>query len=187
MGVRQLVHTSITPNQITTLRLTTGVGAAMMYSIGLEFWTYVGSVVFVISIFLDRADGILARLRGSTSLWGHNYDLISDSISNSLTLIGIGIGLRNSALDIWAIPIGFIAGISISAVLWLVMRAESENGIRAVELEGRAGFDPDDAMVLVPLAMVLGWGTYLIIAAAIGSTLFTIVFFWKFREFLFRK
>ena len=91
IGVRPLVHTPITPNQITTLRLLFGLGAAGMYSIGLEFWTYFASIVFVISMLLDRADGILARLCGKTSPWGHTFDLISDSISNSLAFVGIGI------------------------------------------------------------------------------------------------
>ena len=69
-----------------------------MYSIGTELWTYVASLVFVISMLLDRADGILARLSSQTTPWGHTYDLISDSISNSFAFVGIGIGLRESEL-----------------------------------------------------------------------------------------
>ena len=187
IGVRPLVHTPITPNQITTLRLLFGLGAAGMYSIGLEFWTYFASIVFVISILLDRADGILARLCGKTSPWGHTFDLISDSISNSLAFVGIGIGLRESDLGLLALPLGIIAGISISAVLWLVMRVENEKGSGAAELRGLAGFDPDDAMLFVPLAMLLGWGTYLIFAAAIGAPLFALFYFWKFRKILFAR
>lgn len=158
-----------------------------MYSIGTELWTYVASLVFVISMLLDRADGILARLSSQTTPWGHTYDLICDSISNSFAFVGIGIGLRESELGFLAIPIGMVAGISISAVLWLVMRVEDQKGTGSAELGGLAGFDPDDAILVVPFAMVFGWGAYLIIAGAIGASIFALFFFWKFRKTLFGK
>ena len=64
------------------------------------------------------------------------------------------------------------------------MRAEEQAGSRAAELKGSAGFDPDDAMLAVPVAVLLGWGTELIIAAACGASLFAVFFFFKFRRFL---
>jgi archaetidylinositol phosphate synthase len=186
IGVRPLVNTGITPNQITTLRLASGIGAAGCFAIGEELWSIIGSGVFVLSMLLDRADGILARLSGKTSAAGHKFDLIADSLSNSLAFVGIGIGLRHSLLGELAIPLGVVAGLAITAVLWLVMRAEEQAGSRAAELEGSAGFDPDDAMLAVPVAVLLGWGTELIIAAAFGASLFAVFFFFKFRHFLGR-
>ena len=156
-----------------------------MYSIGQEFWTYFASGAFVLSIILDRADGALARLSSKTSLWGHKYDLLSDAICNSLIFVGIGIGLRESPLGLWAVPLGILAGLSVTAILFLVILAEGHSGIRAAELTGTKGIDPDDAILLVPVAMVLGWGYYLIVAAAIGALLFSLFFYWKFRKILF--
>ena len=156
-----------------------------MYSIGQEFWTYFASGTFVLSIILDRADGALARLSSKTSLWGHKYDLLSDAICNSLMFVGIGIGLRESVLGLWAVPLGILAGLSVAAILFLVILAEGHNGIRAAELKGAKGIDPDDAILLVPVAMVVGWGYYLIVAAAIGALFFSLFFYWKFRNILF--
>ncbi len=184
VGVRPLAKTPVTPNQLTTLRLMGGIGAAACFSVGQEFWAIAGSVLFVLSLCLDRADGILARLTGKTTPWGHTYDLIADSASNSLAFVGIGIGLRGGELGLWSIPLGLVAGLAISAVLWLVMRAEDQAGDRAAELESTAGFDPDDAMLAVPAAVLLGWAQPLIIAAAIGATFFALFFFWRFRRFL---
>ena len=138
----------------------------------------------MLSLLLDRADGILARLTGKTSPGGHKFDLVADSLSNSLAFVGIGVGLRSSQLGELAIPLGIIAGLAISAVLWLVMRAEEQEGGRAAELDGTAGFDADDAMLAVPVAVLLGWGSQLIIAAAFGASLFAVFFFFKFRRFL---
>ena len=156
-----------------------------MYSIGQDFWTYFASGAFVLSIVLDRADGALARISGKTSLWGHKYDLLSDAICNSLMFVGIGIGLRGSDLGLWAVPLGILAGLSVAAILFLVILAESHDGIRAAELKGAKGFDPDDAILLVPVAMAIGWGYYLIVAAAIGACIFSLFFYWKFRNILF--
>ena len=155
-----------------------------MFAVGQNDWTIAASILFTVSMLLDRADGILARLSGKTSPWGHRYDLIADSLCNALAFVGIGIGLRVSDLGTWSILLGIIAGAAVSAVLWLVIRAEERNGRRAAELVGQAGFDPDDALLFVPVAMLLGWGMYLITVAAIGASIFAVFFFWKFRSFL---
>jgi len=182
--VKPLAKTSVRPNQITTLRLLGGLAAAALFAVGDQVTTYWGCGIFVLAMLLDRADGILARLTGRTSELGHTYDLISDSLSNSLAFVGIGIGLRESELGGWAVPLGVVAGLAISAVLWLVMKAEEQAGGRAAELDSAAGFDADDAMLFVPLAMALGWRVELIVAAAVGASLFALFFFWKFRRFL---
>ena len=161
----------------------TGLLAAWFYTYGQEIWSNIASVLFIISIFLDRGDGILARLTGKSTDWGHKYDLISDAICNSLIFVGIGIGLRETELGLWAIPLGIGAGLSIAIVLILVVHAENSGGLRATELRSIGGFDPDDAMLLVPFAVVVGWGTQLILVAAIFAPLFLIFFYLKFRKY----
>ena len=185
IGVKPLAKTPITPNQITTLRLLTGVCAALLFATGDDTLAILGSLVFIISMLLDRADGILARLTESISSKGHKYDLIADTISNAFVFIGIGIGLRHSQLGNFSIPLGILAGVAVTAVFFLVMKAEDHRGKRVAELKGYAGFDPDDAMLLIPLAMIFDFSIELIILAALGAPLFTIFFFLKFKH-LFR-
>lgn len=185
VAVRPLTRTPMTPNHLTTGRLITGLLAATMYTLGQELFSILASTLFIISIFLDRADGELARMTGKSSSWGHKYDLISDSICNSLIFVGIGIGLKDSELGLWAIPLGIAAGLSIAIILILVVRTENCDGARAAELKGIGGFDPDDAMLLVPIAMLVGWGTILIAVAAICAPLFSVFFYLKFRKYLF--
>ena len=84
MVVKPLIHTAVTPNQVTTARLLTGIAAAAALAIGPE-WQNLGAAVFVLSVVLDRADGDLARLTGRTSASGHRYDMIADAVSNALT------------------------------------------------------------------------------------------------------
>ena len=182
IGVRPLVATRITPNHVTTLRLAGGLAAAAAFAVGTPAWDYAGSAMFVVALVLDRADGELARLGGKTSSWGHTYDLIADSVSNTAAFIGIGIGLRDSLLGGWALPIGAAAGASIAFILWMTMQIEAREGARAAELGGAAGFDPDDAVLMVPVAMALGGGVPLIIVAVIGAPAFAVFFHWRFRH-----
>jgi len=177
-----LARTSVTPNQVTTLRLTAGISAAACFAVGGTLWPQIGGGMFVFAMVLDRADGELARMTAATSPGGHKFDLIADTASNALAFIGLGIGLRESALGLLALPLGVFAGAAVAAVLWLVMRMEEMGGARAAELGGFAGFDPDDAMLAVPVAVWLGWSVPLIYAAAIGAPAVALVFFFMFRR-----
>jgi len=62
-----LVNTPITPNYLTTLRLITGVTACGLFAIGFREWNRYGGLMWLLSGFLDRADGELARVSGKTS------------------------------------------------------------------------------------------------------------------------
>lgn len=66
-AVRPLARTPVTPNQVTTLRLITGLAAAAAFAQGGEGWRQVGAGLFLVSLFLDRADGELARASGKSS------------------------------------------------------------------------------------------------------------------------
>ncbi len=180
--VRPLVDTKVTPNQITTLRLAAGIGTAAALAVGAAPWWNIGAGLFVLSAILDRADGELARMSGRTSPGGHVYDLVADALSNALVFVGLGIGLRDSALGLWAIPLGIAAGGAIAIILWAVMGIEAREGSRAAELKGGVGFDPDDAILAVPIFIWLGAMQELLIAATIGAPAFAIYFLIRFRR-----
>ena len=147
--VRPLMPTPVTPNQLTTVRLVTGIAAAAMVGAGVTPWEHIGAAVFVLSVLLDRADGDLARLTGRTSLGGHKYDLIADTVSNALILCGLGVGLREGGFGLMAVLMGALAGAAVAAILWMVMRMEELKGHRAGELPSFWGFDVDDAVLLI--------------------------------------
>jgi len=179
--VKPLVHTAVTPNQVTTVRLLTGIAAAAALAIGPE-WRNVGAAVFVLSVVLDRADGDLARLTGRTSASGHRYDMIADAVSNALVLIGLGVGLRDGGFGLLSISMGLVAGVSVAAILWLVMRIEEMKGARAAELPSVAGFDADDAVLLIPVFIWLGQAEGLLVAAVFIAPLVAALFFAMYRK-----
>jgi phosphatidylglycerophosphate synthase len=175
--IKPLIDTPVTPNHITSVRLATGLAAAGTLAVGDSPWTDLGAGLFLLSFLLDRADGELARLSGKTSPWGHRYDVIADSVCNALILVGLGLSLRDSTFGLWAVPLGLVSGAAVITVLAMVMKLESAQGYRAAELHGYARFDPDDAMLAVPFAIWLGWSVPLLFAAAIGATVFAVIFF----------
>ncbi len=182
VAVRPLVDTSVTPNQVTTVRLAAGIAAAAAFAVGDDSVRHWGAGIFLISMVLDRADGELARLSGKTSAWGHKYDLVSDSMCNALAFIGLGVGLRDGTFGAWSVLGGVAAGLAISLILWLVLKLEDRYGERAGELPGAAGFDADDAMLVVPLAVWIGLAQGLLVAAAVGAPVFAFVLFLWFRR-----
>ncbi|MCG8357121.1 MAG: CDP-alcohol phosphatidyltransferase family protein [Kiloniellales bacterium] len=181
VGVRPLVDSRVSPNHITTLRLLTGVMAAAAFAEGSAAWQAVGGGIFVFSMVLDRADGELARLSGKHSAWGHKYDLITDSLCNALAFVGLGIGQVGASFGLWAILLGVVAGTAISLILYLVILEEQGRGARAAELPSFFGFDPDDAIIALPIAVWLGWSDEVLVAAALGAPLFAVFMFIRLR------
>ena len=180
--VRPLLATPVTPNQLTTVRLALGLAAAGGLAFGLPD---LAGGLFVLSMLFDRADGDLARLSGRVSPSGHRYDLLADSVCNTLIFVGLGFGLRLGDYGPWAIGMGILAGISVAAILMMVLRIESSQGPRAAELGGLSGIDADDAMLTVPLALWFGLAEQLLVAAAIGAPVFAAFFLWRFRRQVF--
>ena len=183
--VNPLVDTGVRPNHLTIARLLIGLGAVAAFASGQTPLVQLGAVAFIISILFDRADGDLARVTGLTSPIGHKLDLIADSLCNSLIFVGLGIGLSRGDFGMSAVVMGVTAGVAVALILAMVIRGENLGGARAAELEGTGGFDPDDAMLIVPVAVLFGAAEGLLLAAAIGAPCFAIFFLMLFRQKLF--
>lgn len=137
-------------------------------------WSMMGALLFAISMFLDRADGELARQTGRTSPGGHRFDLFADAFCNALAFVAIGIGLRDgNILGYWAIPMGAVAGIAIMLNFWFVLAMEEIKGARSAELKSVWGFDADDATLLLPVFVLMGWGVPITIMACVFAPIFT--------------
>ena len=165
--VHPLVNTSVTPNHLTTGRLVYGLAAALCFCFGETFWNVTGAVAFILSMLLDRADGELARLTGKSSRFGAIYDLVTDAICNTAVFIGLGVAAMNGQLGLWALLMALIAGISISTIFYTVIEVAANIDAGAAAFNSFAGFDPDDAMIIVPIGAAFGYGQLLLTLAAV--------------------
>lgn len=180
--IRALRSTPVRPNHLTGLRLATGLASCLLLSTGDPAWMDIGGGVFLASFLLDRADGELARQTGKCSPWGHRFDLVADYASNILIFVGLGVGLAHAGLGVSAVFLGSIAGGAIAGIFALVSRIERMDGAAAASFPTAAGFDPDDAMLIVPIALWSGAEALLLVAAAVGAPAFLAWTCWRFRK-----
>jgi archaetidylinositol phosphate synthase len=182
--VRPLVNTPITPNHLTTLRLITAVIACVLIATGRRDYAILGALVFIASFLLDRADGELARASGKFTALGKWLDPLSDCLANILFFFGIGVALQNGPLGSMAIVLGLIAGIAIAAIFGVTKQVERTAGPDAAAFPNVAGFDPDDAMIVVPIAVLVGAELPILIAASFGAPAFLLWTYWRARRHL---
>jgi archaetidylinositol phosphate synthase len=181
--VLPLKDTWVTPNQLTTVRLLTGLIAVAFVAWDKSyFWQNLGAALFVFSAFIDHTDGELARLSGKSSQWGHQYDLIADVIVLLGLFLAIGYNCRDSILDIWSIPMSIVASISISGIFYLINEMELRLGKEAAGMPSLGGFEAEDILYLFPLVTIFQGLVPFLIAATIGAPLFGIYVLWEYRK-----
>ena len=167
--VRPLIGTGVTPNHLTTLRLIVGLASAAALLPGTAHWNLWAGWLWLISAFLDRADGELARLGNMSTPGGHLWDTIVDISVNSVFFVAIGVGQRHSMLQGLAIPLGLVAGGSLfTASIWAIaLEKRIEQGKKAYS--GIWGFDFDDMLYLMAPLCWLDWLAPILVGAAIGA------------------
>ena len=82
--------------------------------------------------------------------------LVSDSASDALAFIGLGIGLRAEVFDGWAPLMGLVAGLAIATTFWMIARLQELRGQHAGEFGATTGFGPDGARLLLPVVVWVG-------------------------------
>jgi phosphatidylglycerophosphate synthase len=184
--LQPLLATRITPNQITTLSLAVGCLAAGLYASG-GAAVHVGGLCFMLSFWLDHADGELARMTGRTSSFGHYYDLAAGGAVLVALFVGIGIGLRDGTLGALAIGLGAGAGLATAVTFVLRMELERRAGKAATRQPNLLGFEVEDVMYLLGPITWLGLLQPFLILAGIGAPLFALLVLWQRRRLLLER
>ncbi len=181
LAVRPLLGTGVTPSQLTTLRLLTGLAACLCLAVHpmLAVW---GGLLWIVSAFLDRADGELARTAGMTSPAGHRYDYLVDNAVTGLFFVAIGFGLAGSQrLGDWSIPLGLCVGGMLLLCNWLAELYESRVPNERV-IAGAWGFHADDALYLLGPAAWFGLLMPVLVGAAIGTGIMALFILVRLRR-----
>ncbi len=181
-AVRPLAATAVTPNHLTAARLVSGVVAAALLCVGDAPWTWAGAALFLFSMLLDRADGELARLTGRHSAFGHRFDLWTDAVCDTAVVLSLGIAQRAGHFGHWAPLMGLLAAASVALIFVHVLATDRRLGPGSVMFQATAGFDPDDAIAIVPLALALGAGDWVLAAAAVAAPVAAAVVVWHLRR-----
>jgi phosphatidylglycerophosphate synthase len=175
--VAPLIHSWVTPNYLTTLRLMVGLAAAAAFIPGSYGWSNIAALLLVLSNFLDHTDGELARMSGKTSRIGHLYDLASDAAVTILLFVAIGVGVAaKPGTDLGFPPavLGLVSGTAIALIFYLRMRIEELLGKAATQQASLGGFETEDVLYLLPLGTLSNALVPMLVAAAICAPLFAI-------------
>ena len=170
-AVRPLLETGVKPNHLTTLRLATGLAACEGVALGTPAGAAWGGALWLVSAFLDRADGELARIGDMMSVAGHRYDYIADITVNALVFAAAGIGVRHGWLGVWAIPLGGIAALSV-AICWVAGEAyQQHEDAPGKPYPRRWGFDQDDGLYLLAPLIWLHLMSPVVLGAALATSI----------------
>ena len=173
-------NSALRPNHLTTVRLIFGIGSCLTFSLGGFVWTNTGAGLFCLSNFLDHTDGEFARITGKTSRSGHYYDLICDALVNTLLFLGIGIGLTETDLDIYAIPMGAVSGMAVAGIFHMRHEIEQTVGKELSRQPNIGMIEAEDILYLLPLVTFFDLLVPFLILSVIGAPLFGL---WVLREF----
>jgi archaetidylinositol phosphate synthase len=177
--VRPLVGSAVTPNHLTTLRLLTGLFACAALIPGERAWDWWAGWLWLLSAFLDRADGELARISDACTESGHRYDYIVDMIVNVGFFFAVGIGLRHSSLGGYAIALGAWTGAALFIQNTWVEILEDHGRAETKTYPGAFGFDLDDLLYLLTPIIWFGWLVPLLVIACCCTTLVMLFTGWR--------
>ena len=181
--VKYLVKTSVTPNQVTTFGLLLAAFAAIFFSFGIYFFSVIGSILFILSKFLDNVDGQLARELKTTSKFGWYYDYFSDTAGYVLMFVGISAGIPPGTFEIKLFTIiqidiqNYLLFSAIFAALLNTFLALLHNYRTNKEFFAWPQNDKvnlDDGIYLIGPITWIGFINFFFLAASIGSVIYVI-------------
>ncbi|MBC6444546.1 MAG: CDP-alcohol phosphatidyltransferase family protein [Alphaproteobacteria bacterium GM202ARS2] len=174
----------VTPNQVTTARLLTGLLACLLLADGTRLYDILGGIIWTIGCFLDRVDGELARLWHKTSTKGHIYDVASDALSTILFFVAIGYGSPHApvfALNYLPIypftdplSMGIIAGVSVTAAFVFSQAINPLLPDNQKAWQGDGWMDLDDIPYFFGIIAFVDALDTLLLAACLGAPLFAV-------------
>lgn len=119
--VRYLVHTSVTPIQVTVMAGIFGIIAGVLLVAGAYNppLRVAAGVALLISCILDCTDGELARARKRYSLVGMMLDGLTDNVVGTSVFLGMAYNVVVYTGNPWMWLLGIAAGLSAAAHVWV--------------------------------------------------------------------
>ncbi len=119
---KALIHTAVTPNQISVVATLVGLAAAGLFATGqapLAIW---GAVLLQISAIIDCVDGDVARVVFKESPLGKWLDIVGDQLVHIGVFVGIGVGLWRAGVDAPVLTLATSAGVGVVISFLVILR-----------------------------------------------------------------
>ncbi len=185
--VYALKNTRITPNQVTfaSLVICAGAGAMFVFLQG-YWWVLLATIVLEISFILDCVDGMLSRVRKSSSVLGHLLDFLMDEIKAMLFFgcVGVYMWQYTGDLRLLLVTLGAMfclaSGIAITSFMRRPeygARQPDEDGQPAVIAQRRGLIGGMLTLLEHSARVVVHYPSYVVIVAAFGRI---DIYFWAY-------
>lgn len=111
-----LIHTPVTPNQVTVISALVGLASAWFFAQGNYTAGIIGAILLQLSALIDCVDGDIARVVFKESPIGKWLDLGLDQVVHVAVFATLAVGLHRAAVDapVLALGISAVAGAVIS-------------------------------------------------------------------------
>ena len=169
-----LIHTSVSPNQVSVVASLIGFAAAWLFAQGNHQDALWGAILFQVSAIVDCVDGDLARVMFKESRLGRWLDIVGDQVVHISIFAGIGIGLYRARIEDPLIPLVVSAAIGVVIALIVVVRGqlqpESPRKTRLKKLiDATASRDFSVVLLVLTIMNKLSWFLWM---TAIGVHIF---------------
>ena len=171
---RWLLPTSLTPNAVTVVSILIGLLAVTLIYRGTYLSGLAGSILLILSTWIDGVDGEIARIKFLESSFGAKLDIYGDNIVHTLLFLAMGAGISQAQGEVRYLVLGVVASIgALTAFLMLQtsLRKKKQsashpkgNGGRASGLENQLAHRDFLFLVLI-LALINRLDLFLWIAA----------------------
>ncbi len=180
---RLLVHTPVTPNQISVVATLLGVVAAVLFASGQYAPSIVAAVLFQVSAILDCMDGDVARVALKESRLGKWLDIVGDQVVHIGVFIGVTTGVVRSGGTAAMGWLGALAVVGAAMSFWMVLRGMKRPETRGSWLQQvlNAATNRDFSVLVLALAVAgrLDWFLWM---AGVGSHVFWLLLWWLLRD-----
>jgi phosphatidylglycerophosphate synthase len=166
-----LIHTPISPNQVSVVSILIGVASAWFFARG---FFITGALVFQLCAIIDCVDGDLARVLFKQSRLGKWLDLGGDQVVHFSVFAAIGIGVARTDPSVPALALGTSAALGVLLCFAVIVRALAQPAERRGALLNRlldATANRDFSVLLLALA-IFGRMELFLWMAGIGIHLF---------------
>jgi phosphatidylglycerophosphate synthase len=173
---KQLVHTSVSPNEVSVAASLLGLLSAWLFAGGTHDAAVWGAIALQLSAILDAVDGDLARVMFKESVLGKWLDIVGDQVVHGAVFVAIGVGVYRAGSAAPVLPLAASAGVGVVISLIVVVR-----GLKQLEhgtnhrlqwlIESTANRDFSVLLLVLVLLDKLDWFLWL---AAVGVHIYWI-------------
>lgn len=150
---RLLHRAGVTANQISVAAAVLGLAAAVLVAVQLP---WAGVALWLVSRVLDGYDGMVARLSGTSTLFGGYLDITLDMLAYSAMAIAFAIAMPADVVLWMLVLLGYVMAITTTLALSsLAEKADRQlGGNRSIQFTRALAEGGETTMVYVVIALV---------------------------------